>query len=306
MALPIQFRVNLVDKSKTKEKLCTAGLDQSVWRLGNDIGMLELTTLHGCGYLFTSGRTWSSLRHPNLTLREAGVQDGSTVSFSGDLDPHRAPPLMLQAKLMDKSKTWEECGAAVPDTSVWDFGYSIGMHKLSSSSASYIFTYREQRWKSLAHPDLTFGDVGVGSGDVVTFQGNFEALSAEEAEAAAALRAKADQEVAELLATAPKPTKGAVPVPSRKEVQLTVVLMDKSKSREKSGKALLSSTVWDFGEKVGLYTLTTSDKSGGAYIFRRQGGTSWKSNRFPNLTLAEAGVQDGDTVEFMGDFDPKD
>ena len=88
------------------------------------------------------------------------------------------------------------------------------------------------------------------------------------------------------------------------EVTLTVVLMDRSKSRQVLGKAKLSQSVWRFGDAVGMATLSTHDKSKGGYIFRRQGGESYKSNRYPELTLADVGVRDGDTVEFAGDFDP--
>ena len=59
-------------------------------------------------------------------------------------------------------------------------------------------------------------------------------------------------------------------------------------------------SVWKFGEEVGMTTLSTLSK----YIFRRQGGESYKERMYPNLTLADVGVREGDTVEFAGDFDP--
>ena len=49
-----------------------------------------------------------------------------------------------------------------------------------------------------------------------------------------------------------------------------------------------------------MTTLSTLSK----YIFRRQGGESYKERMCPNLTLADVGVREGDTVEFAGDFDP--
>ena len=77
------------------------------------------------------------------------------------------------------------------------------------------------------------------------------------------------------------------------------MLMDKSKSRTVSGKAKLSDKVWTFGEAVGMTTLSTKSK----YVFRRQGCEAYKERMYPDLTLADAGVKDGDTVEFAGDFD---
>ena len=84
------------------------------------------------------------------------------------------------------------------------------------------------------------------------------------------------------------------------QVTLTVVLMDKSKSRTVTGTARMGDSVWKFGEEVGMTTLSTMSK----YIFRRQGGESYKERMYPNLTLADVGVREGDTVEFAGDFDP--
>ncbi|CAE7343338.1 unnamed protein product, partial [Symbiodinium necroappetens] len=62
----------------------------------------------------------------------------------------------------------------------------------------------------------------------------------------------------------------------------------------------MGDSVWKFGEEVGMTTLSTMSK----YIFRRQGGESYKERMYPNLTLADVGVREGDTVEFAGDFDP--
>ena len=84
------------------------------------------------------------------------------------------------------------------------------------------------------------------------------------------------------------------------QVTLTVVLMDRSKSRTVTGRAKMGDSVWKFGEEVGMTTLSTLSK----YIFRRQGGESYKERMCPNLTLADVGVREGDTVEFAGDFDP--
>ena len=90
------------------------------------------------------------------------------------------------------------------------------------------------------------------------------------------------------------------------QVTLTVVLMDKSKSRTVTGRARMGDSVWKFGEEVGMPTLTTSSRSQGGYVFRRQGGESYRERLYPHLTLADVGVREGDTVEFTGDFDDFD
>lgn len=55
---------------------------------------------------------------------------------------------------------------------------------------------------------------------------------------------------------------------------------------------------------MGMRKLTTGPLSNYGYVFRC-GGQEWRSNRHPNLTLAEAGLtQDGGSVEFLGDFEP--
>ena len=52
-----------------------------------------------------------------------------------------------------------------------------------------------------------------------------------------------------------------------------------------------------------MQKLTTSTLSNHGYLFRF-GGKEWRSNQHPNLKLAEAGVCEGDLVEFLGDFEP--
>ena len=178
----VSLNVKLVDKSRTDEKVCQGSLYQSVWRFGQDAGMLLLSTLTR-GYIFTHGhQQWSSLRYPNLKLGDAGVVDGSTVEFTGDFDPSRAAPLILEIQLRDRHKTEEEYASVVPETSVWDLGMSVGMEKLSTLSG-HIFCYEGQRWKSSEHPSLTFAEAGArmtGGGPLaVAFEGDFSRDAAE-------------------------------------------------------------------------------------------------------------------------------
>ena len=85
---------------------------------------------------------------------------------------------------------------------------------------------------------------------------------------------------------------------------MTVVLLDKSKSWTSAARAKLSTSVWTFGTAVGMAKLSTHSRSNGGYVFRRQGGEEYRSNACPNLTLADVGIREGDTVEFLGDFEP--
>ncbi|CAE7658132.1 unnamed protein product [Symbiodinium sp. CCMP2592] len=277
MAAPgdfVSLTVRLVDRSRTVEKAWQGTTYLSVWHLGRDVGMLELSSLNGRGYLFThDGRRWSNLIHPNLRLSDVGVKEGSVVEFSGDFDKSAGTPLILQVHLMDRSKTTEEFGAVLPEACVWDLGMSLGMEKLSTLGG-YIFSFEGRRWKSLEHPSLTFAEV-VGGGFegqelLVAFEGDF--------------------------------TRRDLPS-SDAEVTLSVVLMDKSKSKTVSGRARRGDSVWKFGLLVGMASLTTSSRSQGGYVFRRQGGESYRERLYPDLTIAAAGVKDGDTVEFSGDFD---
>eukprot|EP00439_Symbiodinium_sp_Y106_P044716 s7022_g5.t1 len=180
MAAPgdfVSLTVRLVDRSRTVEKAWQGTTYLSVWHLGRDVGMLELSSLNGRGYLFThDGRRWSNLIHPNLRLSDVGVKEGSVVEFSGDFDKSAGTPLILQVHLMDRSKTTEEFGAVLPEACVWDLGMSLGMEKLSTLGG-HIFSFEGRRWKSLEHPSLTFAEV-VGGGSegqelLVAFEGDF-------------------------------------------------------------------------------------------------------------------------------------
>ena len=55
---------------------------------------------------------------------------------------------------------------------------------------------------------------------------------------------------------------------------------------------------------MGMAKLSTHSRSNAGYVFRRQGGEEYRSNACPNLTLTDVGVREGDTVEFLGDFEP--
>lgn len=54
--------------------------------------------------------------------------------------------------------------------------------------------------------------------------------------------------------------------------------------------------------EVGVRKLMTSSLSHFGYVFKF-GEQSWRKAHHPNLTLAEAGVKAGDTVQFTGDFE---
>ena len=84
---------------------------------------------------------------------------------------------------------------------------------------------------------------------------------------------------------------------------VNVVLVDKSKTKMKTGMAAPQSSVWTFGSSIGMLELTTSHASGGGYIFRH-GARAWKSNLHSKLTFEEVGVRNGDQVEYLGDFEP--
>ncbi|CAE7786019.1 unnamed protein product [Symbiodinium sp. CCMP2456] len=277
MAVPglVSLTVRLVDRSRTEEKAWQGIEYQSVWHLGRDVGMLELSSLNGRGYLFThAGRRWSNLVYPNLRLSDVGVKEGSIVEFSGDFDKSAGTPLILQVHLMDRSKSTEEFGAVLPEAGVWDLGISLGMEKLTTLTGGYIFSFQGRQWKSLEHPSLTFAEVlGVGFTSeqelLVAFEGDF---------------------------SRDLPSSDA-------EVTLSVVLMDKSKSKTVTGRVRRGDSVWKFGLLVGMASLTTSSRSQGGYVFRRQGGEYYRERLYPDLTIAGAGVRDGDTVEFSGDFE---
>ncbi|OLQ06173.1 hypothetical protein AK812_SmicGene10563 [Symbiodinium microadriaticum] len=239
--------------------------------------MLELSTLNGRGYLFThAGRKWSSLVYPNLRLSDVGVKEGSVVEFSGDFDKSAGTPLLLEVHLMDRSKSTKEFGSVLPEACVWDLGMSLGMEKLTTLTGGYIFSFQGKRWKSLEHPSLTFAEVfGVGFAQeqdllLIAFEGDFSSRDLPSSDA---------------------------------EVTLSVVLMDKSKSKTVTGRARRGDSVWKFGLLVGMASLTTSSRSQGGYVFRRQGGEAYRERLYPDLTIAGAGVRDGDTVEFSGDFE---
>ena len=155
---------------------------------------------------------------------------------------------------------------------------------------------------------------------MVEFAGDFEPLGDEPLEEAGAEpateEAKADPKEPRAdtpkAAESPKATEGAEaaqaaageegqaaakPVP---KAQIRVTLTDhKKRSRECAGRASLDTSVWDFGVSVDMDHLTTLH----GYLFS-YGGQTWNSNQHPALTLAEAGVKDGDMVSFAGDFEP--
>ena len=194
MAAPglVSLTVRLVDRSRTKEKAWQGIEYLSVWHLGREVGMLELSTLNGRGYLFThAGRKWSSLVYPNLRLSDVGVKEGSVVEFSGDFDKSAGTPLLLEVHLMDRSKSTKEFGSVLPEACVWDLGMSLGMEKLTTLTGGYIFSFQGKRWKSLEHPSLTFAEVfGVGFAQeqdllLIAFEGDFSSrdLPSSDAEA---------------------------------------------------------------------------------------------------------------------------
>ena len=70
------------------------------------------------------------------------------------------------------------------------------------------------------------------------------------------------------------------------------------------GLAVAVSGVWRFGEEAGVQKVLTSSLSHFGYVLHF-GEQTWRKVHHPNLTLAEAGVKDGDTIRFTGDFEPK-
>ncbi len=209
------------------------------------------------------------------------------VEFKGDFEavfpqvaasptsvPTTKATVDLKVTLDGLSKSLTKICRASLDRCVWDFGKDVGMVTLSVSPQSngYVFSHAGHSWRSNEHPNLTLVEAGVRqSGDEVIFTSDFQALAA---------------------SAGPPGT-----------IDVTVILLDRSKSRTTTAKAPLDRDVWTWGTEVGMRTLTTGPLSNYGYVIRC-GGSQWRSNRHPHLTLKDCGVTSGDVIEFLGDFEP--
>ena len=289
MAIPsspvVELSIKLLDKSKSKTKQVKTSLQNCVWKLGQDAGMYELTTssLSNCGYVFAfGGKKWKSNYYPNLTLAEAGVsKSGESVEFTGDFEafnptvpatPAAPIPIELKVTLQEVSRSMTRIWRTTPDKCVWKFGEEVGMTTLATSlsNGGYIFRFGGKQWSSSRHPNLKLFETGLSNGAAVEFQVDLE------------------------------PSGAAGPM--AESMELSVMLVDKWNSSTVTCRAFPDQCVWRFGEDAGMRKLTTGPLSKYGYVFR-YGDGEWKSNQYPNLTLAETGVLSGGVVEFRGDFE---
>jgi len=275
----VELKVTIDAVSKSLTKICRASLDKCVWDFGQDVGTAMLSSPVSHGFVFSyAGHHWRSRQHPNLTLAEAGVRkSGEAVAFSADVRPlspaEASPAVELTVRLLDKSGTRSTTGQAPLDMCVWTFGAELGMRKLTTgplSNYGYVFRCGSSEWRSNRNPNLTLADAGVADGDAVDFLGDFE------------------------------PPSSAGPIPL---VEVQVTLVSKDKKETSTHKTTLDKGVWRFGEEqAGVRNLLTSSLSRFGYVFHF-GEHAWRKGHHPNLTLADAGVKDGDVVEFTGDFE---
>lgn len=213
---------------------------------------------------------------------------GDMVEFKGDFQaafvaasPTSVPTTTSTVDMVDLkvtldglSKSLTKICKASLDRCVWDFGKDVGKATLSVSPQSngYVFSHAGHSWRSNEHPNLTLVEAGVRqSGDEVIFTSDFQALAA---------------------SAGPPGT-----------IDVTVVLLDRSKSWTTTARAPLDRDVWTWGTEVGMRKLTTGPLSNYGYVLRC-GGSEWRSNRHPRLTLKDCGVTSGDVIEFLGDFEP--
>lgn len=300
----VELQMMLIGKGKTSNVTGKATLDKCVWELGYEVGLQRASeTADGCGFAFGS-KQWNSKQHPNLTLADAGVRNhGDSIAFLGDFgapsspglastaapasppsapaSPPLAPVAPPGAPVVDLKVTIDALSKSVTkicrtglDKCVWTLGQDAGTAMLTCpASNGVVFSYAGRQWRSNQYPQLTLAEAGVHQGgEAILFLADFQPL--------------------------PGATKSCGEV-----VEMTVTLLDRSKSWSKTAKAPLERSVWILGQEVGMRGLTTGPLSNYGYVFRC-GGSEWRSNRYPNLTLAEAGVTNGATVEFLGDFEP--
>jgi len=273
----VDLKVTVDALSKSITKMCRTNLDKCVWAFGEDIGLALLSHPSSTGYVFSyAGHNWRSNEHPELTLAEAGVQNGGSVIFTADFQAlasqKAGPSVEITVTLLDKSRSWTATAKAALEKNVWSFGEEVGMRRLTTgplSNYGYVVRCDGREWRSNRHPNLTLADAGVTeSAAAIEFLGDFEPP---------ARRASAEL------------------------VGLHVLL---GKEMEPSScKTSLDKGVWRFGEEVGAQKLLTSSLSHFGYVFHF-GEQTWRKAHHPDLTLAEAGVKDGDTVHFTGDFEP--
>lgn len=279
----VDLRVTIDALSKSVTKICRTGLDKCVWTLGQDAGTAMLTCPASNGVVFSyAGRQWRSNQHPQLTLAEAGVhQSGEAILFLADFQPLPGATkscgevVELTVTLLDKSKNWSKTAKAPLERSVWIFGQEVGMRGLTTgplSNYGYVFRCGGTEWRSNRHPNLTLAEAGVTNGATVEFLGDFEPPAA----------AKQPSQL----------------------VELHVSLQSKDKTETSTHKTSLDKGVWRFGEEAGVQKVLTSSLSHFGYVLHF-GEQTWRKVHHPNLTLAEAGVKDGDTIRFTGDFEPK-
>eukprot|EP00438_Fugacium_kawagutii_P021784 Skav236012 [mRNA] locus=scaffold3189:10820:16557:- [translate_table: standard] len=292
----VNLHVTLLDKSQSKAVAGAASLDTCVWKLGEQSGMLSLTTSpqSNFGYVFRSGAgVWRSNQHPRLTLADAGVtKTGDMVQFMGDFEPFAPAPVVpgtvveLQMMLIDKSKSSTVKGQASLEKCVWDLGQEVGLQKVSG------FVFGSKQWSIQQHPKLTLADAGVrNNGETIAFVSDLAAASPASTRAPSSSAGSAPA----------SPAVGPVPAPAM-QVDLKVTIDALTKSITKMCRVSPEKCVWSFGQEVGIAMLDKAAASNG-YVLSRA-GHHWRSNQHPHLTLAEAGVRNGEAIVFTADFQP--
>jgi len=212
------------------------------------------------------------VRTPDGTKKDTIATSESTPAADGAVPSAPAAPApaakaQIRVTLIDHKKRQRECvGRASLETCVWDFGVSVGMDHLATLHG-YLFTYAGQTWLSN----------GPNKHQSLT-------LAAAGVQDGETVTFAGDFESV---------------------VYLNVTLADNVVSRQRFGKASALTSVWLFGELLGLRTLEAQLVPGCGYTFRKDGGPTWRSKQYPNLTLAATAVKSGDWVEFAVEVPPE-
>lgn len=283
----LKLRATLRDEGKSWERMGTTLLNSTVWEFGTSVGMRDLAALHG--YVFShAGKTWRSHQHTALTLSAAGVHDGDLVEFAGDFEPVAGD----EPQPLDSVSDGE-----------------AGRSRASTANGS-----RDGGGKDSPKEGTRPGSRGVGTPGSTQKDASVKDSPKEGARAVRTPEGSRgvrtpDGTKKETSATSESKITGDTDVPSAPtapaaapKAQIRVTLIDhKKRQRECVGRASLETCVWDFGVSVGMDHLATLH----GYLFTYAGQT-WLSNgpnQHQSLTLAAAGVQDGETVTFAGDFE---
>ena len=293
-----------------------------VWEFGTSVGMRDLAALHG--YLFShAGKTWRSNQHTALTLSAAGVQDGDLVEFAGDFEPLAGDEPAVQPRAADSVSDGEAGGSRAStangrDASAKDSpkegarpgSRGVGTRQGTKKDAGATDSPKEgtrpvrtpEGSRGVRTPESTKKDASVkdsakeGARAVTTPEGSRGVRTPDGTKKDTIATSESTPAADGAVPSAP-----AAPAPAAK-AQIRVTLIDhKKRQRECVGRASLETCVWDFGVSVGMDHLATLH----GYLFTYAGQT-WLSNgpnKHQSLTLAAAGVQDGETVTFAGDFE---